>query len=195
MMRSVSGLNWEDPLTYLPSKPVQEYAKGQVIDNDQLPPTDLYVVIRGRVKISTIAEAGDRTVGRIVSTEGLFGEQCLIGLTNGTETSIALDDVKLMSWSRGEIERQIERAPRLGVALAPSGAGVPRLVASFSSVTIKAAANGLDSLFEKVRRHPRSGDAGELSQAGHKHSARRTTGATSEHIAWAIPTNNRMCCK
>src|ERR1700760_256186 len=74
MMRSAhSGLAYEDPLTYLPRKPVQEYAKGRVIYDAQTPPGDLYVVILGRVKISTTAEDGCQTVGRIVRAEGLFG--------------------------------------------------------------------------------------------------------------------------
>jgi CRP/FNR family transcriptional regulator, cyclic AMP receptor protein len=118
MMRSSnSGLSYEDPLTYLPRKPVQEYAKARVIYDAQQPPNDLYVVILGRVKISNTADDGCQTVGRIVRTEGLFGESCLVGPTNRSETATALDNVTLMSWSRAEIELQIEREPRLGIAL------------------------------------------------------------------------------
>ncbi|HEX3877774.1 MAG TPA: Crp/Fnr family transcriptional regulator [Bryobacteraceae bacterium] len=117
-MRSAhTGLAYEDPLTYLPRKPVQEYAKGRVIYDGQNPPGDLYVVILGRVKISTTAEDGCQTVGRIVRSEGLFGESCLVGPTNRTETAVALDNVTLMAWSRADIETQIEREPRLGIAL------------------------------------------------------------------------------
>jgi CRP/FNR family transcriptional regulator len=111
------GLNYEDPLTYLPRKPVQEYAKGRVIFDGQNPSMDLFVVILGRVKISHTAEDGCQTVGRIVRAEGLFGESCLIGPLYRHETATALDNVTLMSWTRGEIEQQIEREPRLGIAL------------------------------------------------------------------------------
>ena len=118
MMRSAnSGLSYEDPLTYLPRKPVQEFAKGRVIYDAQHPPNDLYVVILGRVKISNTAEDGCQTVGRLVRTEGLFGEACLVGPTNRSETATALDNVTLMSWTRAEIELQVEREPRLGIAL------------------------------------------------------------------------------
>lgn len=112
-----SGLAYEDPLTYLPRKPVQEFAKGRVIYDAQNPPTDLYVVILGRVKIGNTAEDGCQTVGRIVRAEGLFGESCLIGPLNRTEEACALDSATLMSWSRAEIEQQVEREPRLGIAL------------------------------------------------------------------------------
>jgi CRP-like cAMP-binding protein len=118
MMRSANtGLVCEDPLTYLPRKPVQEYAKGRVIYDGQHPPSDLYVVILGRVKISNVAEDGGQTIGRIVRAEGLFGESCLVGPLNRNESASALDNVTLMSWSRAEIEQQVEREPRLGIAL------------------------------------------------------------------------------
>jgi len=118
MTRGVAvGLAYEDPLTYLPRKPVQEFAKGRVIYDAQNPSSDLYVVILGRVKIGNTSDDGAQTVGRIVRAEGLFGESSLIGPINRGETAVALDNVTLMSWNRAEIEQQIEREPRLGIAL------------------------------------------------------------------------------
>jgi CRP/FNR family transcriptional regulator, cyclic AMP receptor protein len=111
-------LPYEDPLTYLPRKAVQEYGKNRVIYDVQNPATSLYLVILGRVKIGTTANDGGQTVGRIVRSEGLFGESCLIGPLNRSESANALDNVTLMSWSRNEIEQQVEREPRLGIALA-----------------------------------------------------------------------------
>jgi CRP/FNR family cyclic AMP-dependent transcriptional regulator len=109
---------YENPLTYLPRKPVQEYAKNRFIYDVQHPATDLYLVILGRVKVGTTANDGGQEVVRIVRNEGLFGESSLIGPVNHTESAIALDNVALMSWSRTEIEQQVEREPRLGIALA-----------------------------------------------------------------------------
>jgi CRP-like cAMP-binding protein len=74
-------------------------------------------VILGRVKITTTADDGGQTVGRIVRTEGLFGESSLIGPVPRSETAVALDNASLMSWSRTEIEQQVEREPHLGIAL------------------------------------------------------------------------------
>ena len=112
------GLAYEDPLTYLPRKAVQEFAKSRAIYDDQHPATGLYLVILGRVKIGATANDGGQTVGRIVRREGLFGESSLLGLWNRAESAMALDTVILMSWSRNEIEQQVEREPRLGIALA-----------------------------------------------------------------------------
>ena len=117
-MRSFQiGPTQDDPLTYLPRKPLQEFTKGRVIYDQHQPNAHLYVVIMGRVKIVTTSEDGGQTVGRIVRTEGLFGESCLVGMVAGSESAIALDNATLMAWTRAEIEQQIEREPRLGMAL------------------------------------------------------------------------------
>jgi CRP-like cAMP-binding protein len=113
-----SSFPFEDPLTYLPRKPVQEFAKRRVIYDPQQPSDHLYVVILGRVKITNIGDDGSQLVARIVSAEGLFGESALIGGQRRTEAAVALDNVTVMSWTAGEIESQIEREPRLGLALA-----------------------------------------------------------------------------
>jgi CRP-like cAMP-binding protein len=109
--------SYEDPLTYLPRKPIQEFSRGGTIYDPQQPSDHVYVVILGRVKITNIAEDGCQTIGRLVCAEGLFGESCLIGSTPRSETAIALDNVTVMAWSAAEIELQIEREPRLGIAL------------------------------------------------------------------------------
>src|ERR1041385_663153 len=112
-----SALTYEDPLTYLPRKPVQEFAKKRIIYDQHQPSDSLYVVILGRVKITTTAEDGLETIGRIVCSEGLFGEPALIGAQGRPESAVALDNATLMSWTRSEIEQHIEREPRLGIAL------------------------------------------------------------------------------
>jgi len=109
--------SFEDPLTYLPRKSVQEFAKKRVIYSAQQPSDSLYVVILGRVKITTVSNDGGETISRIVNAEGLFGESCLIGSQARLETATALDAATLMSWTRAEIESHIEREPRLGIAL------------------------------------------------------------------------------
>ncbi len=108
--------SFEDPLTYLPRKPVQEFARRRVIYDPNQPPESLYVVILGRVKVTSIAEDGAQTIGRIVAAEGLFGEGCLVG-SQHSESAVALDNITVMSWPVADIERQIEREPRLGLAL------------------------------------------------------------------------------
>lgn len=112
-----SSLAFDDPLTYLPRKPVQEFARRRVIYDQHQPSDHLFVVILGRVKITNIGDDGGQTISRIVCSEGLFGEASLIGDSRRSESAVALDNVSVMSWSSAEIERQIDREPRLGLAL------------------------------------------------------------------------------
>jgi CRP/FNR family transcriptional regulator, cyclic AMP receptor protein len=115
---SEPALSPEDPLTYLPRKPVQEFARSRVIYDPQRPNDSLYVVILGRVKITSTADDGCQTISRIVCAEGLFGESALVGREARNEAAVALDNATVMAWTATEIEQQIEREPRLGVALA-----------------------------------------------------------------------------
>jgi CRP-like cAMP-binding protein len=110
-------LSYEDPLTYLPRKPLKDFAKGQTVYGPGRPADRLYLVILGRVKISGASQDGGQTIARIVCSEGLFGESAIIGNTTAAETVVAIDNVTVMSWTRAEIEQQIEREPRLGIAL------------------------------------------------------------------------------
>jgi len=74
----------------------------------------------GRVKVITTADDGGQIVGRIVRAEGLFGESSLIGPSPTSESAVALEKTTLMSWNRNELERLVEREPRLGLALLQS---------------------------------------------------------------------------
>jgi CRP-like cAMP-binding protein len=113
-------LPYEDPLVYLPGKGAQVFEKRTTIYDAQRPATDLYVVVLGRVKVITTDDDGGQIVGRIVRAEGLFGESSLIGPSPTSESAVALEKTTLMSWNRNELERLVEREPRLGLALLQS---------------------------------------------------------------------------
>jgi CRP/FNR family cyclic AMP-dependent transcriptional regulator len=115
-MAAVANLP-RDPLAYLPRRRTTNFERGSLIYGGSREAAGLYLLMTGRVKISGTGDDGGETISRMVRPEGLFGESCLVGGTNRSETAIALDDVTLMSWSRAEIEQQIDRDPLLGVAL------------------------------------------------------------------------------
>jgi CRP/FNR family transcriptional regulator, cyclic AMP receptor protein len=112
MNKSMSHPN--DALNYLPRRPLVEYPKGHVLYSGTS--EALYLVAAGRVKVATVAVDGCEAIVRIVPPEGLFGESCLID-HSGSERAMMLDRVQLMAWKRSEIEQQVEREPRLGLAL------------------------------------------------------------------------------
>jgi len=112
-----STVSFEDPLALLPRKPVQQYARKRVIYDAQRAPEGMYVVVSGRVKVIQTASDGTQTVSRIVAADGIFGEASLTGIPGRFESAIALETVRTMCWTPAEIEQQIQREPRLGLAL------------------------------------------------------------------------------
>ena len=107
----------EDALMYLPRKGVTDYRKGQIIFDEHQPSKGLHLVVQGRVKVTMALDDGTQTVVDIFTTDDFFGESSLLGSTHHAERAMALDNVTLMSWSGQEIEEQVERQPRLGIAL------------------------------------------------------------------------------
>lgn len=107
----------EDALMYLPRKGVTDFNRGDTIFDENNPSQALHLVVQGRVKVTIPVENGNQTVVDIFNTDDFFGESALLGADHVPERALALDHVTLMSWTRAEIEEQIERQPRLGIAL------------------------------------------------------------------------------
>src|SRR5262249_23847707 len=103
-----------DALNYLPRNPLTPYPKETVITSAKTKP--LYLVPSARVKFSRVPGDGRETTFRIVPTEGFFGECWLINAEAG-ERAVPLDHVRVMAWTRPEIEHQIEKDSSLGLAL------------------------------------------------------------------------------
>jgi len=77
----------------------------------------LYMVRSGRVLICDYFGDSGSIVTRIVGPNGLFGEACLIAASGPGESAVVLDQARVMCWSRTEVEQEIARDPRLGMAL------------------------------------------------------------------------------
>jgi CRP-like cAMP-binding protein len=107
----------EDPLAWLPCSTIQTFRKDETIYSPDLPSRNLCLLIDGKVKICRTAETGSHTVlVDIYHADEFFGESALIGALS-TESAIALEDTKLMTWRAEEIERLSLERPRLALAL------------------------------------------------------------------------------
>jgi CRP-like cAMP-binding protein len=127
-----------DALTYLPATRITEAAKGTPVYSATYPPNRLYLVVAGRVRIDRLAEAGVRTLVRIVGPEQLFGGCSLIEMAcPGREAALSIEATQLMSWTAEEIDRQIEEQPRLGLALCEYFGSANALTAERISATIR----------------------------------------------------------
>jgi CRP/FNR family transcriptional regulator, cyclic AMP receptor protein len=112
------GNGLQDALAYLPHKRVIEYRRNQIIYDEAHPSPGLSLVFAGRVKVTTI-EAGSEVVIALVGPDNFFGECGLLGAhaSDCRQQATALEQTALMSWTTAEIETEIERHPKLGMAL------------------------------------------------------------------------------
>jgi len=107
----------EDPLAHLPCSLIQAFKKGQAIYDQDQPSTNLYLVISGKVKVSRLAEDGRQVVVDIYQPDEFFGESAFLSLARRAEIAVALEGVKVMTWTTRDIEDILMRRPRLAIAL------------------------------------------------------------------------------
>jgi CRP-like cAMP-binding protein len=93
------------------------FKKGQVIYNQDQPSNNLYLVIAGKVKVSRLAEDGRQVVVDIYQPDEFFGESAFLSLSRRSEISVALENVKVMTWTTSDIEEILMRRPKLAIAL------------------------------------------------------------------------------
>jgi CRP/FNR family transcriptional regulator len=114
---AISSISYQDAVTSLPRKPLQEFARKHTIYGPGQPCTQLYLVRSGRVAITSSIDGGAPSISRIVGPGGIFGEALLVGEPNPTESAVVLDQARMMAWGRLEIEQHISRDPLLGLSL------------------------------------------------------------------------------
>ncbi len=107
----------EDPLLHLSSSSILEYQRGQTIYSGDQPPTDIYLVIDGTVRVRRMAQDGRPVVVDIYHNDEFFGESAILNLPRRNEEALALENTKVMAWTTAEIEDVVMRRPRLAIAL------------------------------------------------------------------------------
>jgi CRP/FNR family transcriptional regulator len=174
-----------DPLSYLPRARVLDLPKRCVIYDSARPPVYLYLVLMGRVSVFCSAIDGTQTLLRIVTSEGFFGEGSLVPRDLSLkESAIATERTQVMCWSTEDIERQIEREPRLGLALL-EGFGANNLLLRDRVAALALYKTGPRVTLALVQL---AKTIGELTPAG----ALRINGLTHQSIADYVGTSREI---
>ena len=111
------SIQLEDPLAYLPHRPIREIQRDAAIYGEADQANGLYLLLRGRVALARCALRETEVVLDVLGKDQLFGLGGLLYLDRRIERAIALEPCTVMYWSSDDIVQQIEREPRLGVAL------------------------------------------------------------------------------
>ena len=122
MATSSSGLAatqlFEDPIAHLTCSSVLEYKKEAVIYSPVQPSTNLYMILRGTVKVHCMADDGREVIVDIYHIDEFFGESALLNSHNGREGAVAMEqNTRIMAWASSVVEDLMVERPRLGVAL------------------------------------------------------------------------------
>jgi CRP/FNR family transcriptional regulator len=80
-------------------------------------PRNIYLVLKGTVGISNLAEDGTEVLLDILRSEELFGESAFLEPRGRSERAQATQRVLLMTWAASEMEDLVSKRPRLGVGL------------------------------------------------------------------------------
>jgi CRP/FNR family transcriptional regulator, cyclic AMP receptor protein len=107
----------EDPLAHLPCSTILAFKKSQLIYNQDQPSNTLYLVIAGKVKVSRTAEDGRQVLVDIYQPDEFFGESAFLSFSRRSETAVALENAKVMTWPADDIEDILMRRPKLAIAL------------------------------------------------------------------------------
>lgn len=112
-----TSTRFEDVLAHLPVSKTREYANKQMIYGLDAYPTSIYLVVKGTVAISQIANDGSEVLLDIVRPDDLFGESAFLQAPRRPERAEAIATAEVMSWSVSEMEELVTKRPRLAVAL------------------------------------------------------------------------------
>ena len=131
----------EDVLEHLPVSGTMEYRKGQMIYGPTHLSKSIYLLVKGKVEISQIAENGKEVLLEIFRPDELFGESAFLGAPRLAERAAAFEEVKVMTWAISDMEDLVTKRPRLAVALlqifAQRNAEFTRRIESLSIDTIE----------------------------------------------------------
>jgi CRP/FNR family transcriptional regulator len=111
-----------------------------IYDLDKFP-RSIYLVLKGTVGISHMAEDGTEVLLDIVRADELFGESAFLEVPRRYERAEAIEKVELMTWAVSEMEELVTKRPRLAVALlqvlAQRNAEYTRRIESFAIDSIE----------------------------------------------------------
>jgi CRP/FNR family transcriptional regulator, cyclic AMP receptor protein len=132
---------YEDVLAHLPASKTTTYDKGQMIYDLDTGARNIYLVVKGTVWISQMAEDGTEVLLDIVRTDELFGESAFLDVQRRSDRAQAMERAELMTWAVSELEDLVSKRPRLAVALlqvlAQRNAEYTRRIESFAIDSIE----------------------------------------------------------
>ncbi len=94
------------------------YSKKEVIFNEGDPPDHLYIVTRGKVKITKLSQDGKEIILEIIPPDAFFGGVAVIRGFPYPANAVAMEDTEVLKISRNNLLRVLDRFPALMYCMA-----------------------------------------------------------------------------
>ncbi|MDR1249229.1 MAG: cyclic nucleotide-binding domain-containing protein [Treponema sp.] len=98
--------------SFLPGESIREYAKDRMIFSEGEPGDELYIIQKGSVKITKIAE-GMEVLLAVLKPGDIFGEMALLESKPRTACAITFEDCALLTVSRTNFSRIVAVQPQI----------------------------------------------------------------------------------
>jgi CRP/FNR family transcriptional regulator, cyclic AMP receptor protein len=102
---------------------IKRYKKNNLIIFEDDRGLNLFIINKGRVKISRISEEGGEVILSILGEGDFFGEISVIDGLSRSATVTSLDDVELLVMKREDFHSALEHYPLISIALLKELAG------------------------------------------------------------------------
>jgi CRP-like cAMP-binding protein len=101
----------------------REYKRDEYIYRERDPSLGMYIIDKGRVRLSTEDEEGNLHEAKQVGDLDLFGELALLGDFRRQETAQAVTETRVLGFFRPELKAMIKRDPKTAAELLNAMAG------------------------------------------------------------------------
>lgn len=112
-----SHLSMEEQLSIVDLISVKKVNKSQIVYNAGMPNPFLYVLHKGKIKISRYNENGDEQVVRVLQPGDFIGEQALFSKKDSEDFAIALQDSTLCVLSGSELKKHMAKHPEISMQI------------------------------------------------------------------------------
>ena len=95
----------------------RSYSKGSVILSQGDPGDALYLILRGQVRVTVVAEDGREVILSVLGPGSFFGEMALLDDEPRSAHVIAMEDTTLLHLRREDFRARLRLAPELAISL------------------------------------------------------------------------------
>jgi CRP/FNR family cyclic AMP-dependent transcriptional regulator len=110
----------------------KSYRKNQVIFHQGDPGQEMYIILKGKVRIIKVTPTGDETTLLIFAENDIFGEFAVIDGNPRAATARAIDDTQLLAMGKQEFTAHCQTIPELALAMARLLTGKIRWTAAYA---------------------------------------------------------------